>query len=188
MQLPLKITFRDIDRSDAVEAAVRQEAENLDKLYDRIMNCHVVVEAPHKHQHKGNIYHVRIDVTVPGKELVVDRDPKKHQAHEDVYLAISDAFDAMSRQLKEYASRSRSDVKTHEVPPHGRISELFIDEGYGTIESSDGRDIYFHENSVLDAEFDKLETGTEVRFVEELGEKGPQASTVKVIGKHHLLD
>ncbi|MEE9542924.1 MAG: cold shock domain-containing protein [Thermodesulfobacteriota bacterium] len=79
-------------------------------------------------------------------------------------------------------------MKIHEVQPHGRISELFTDEGYGTIESSDGMEIYFHRNSVLNADFDKLEIGTEVRFVEEAGEKGPQASTVKVIGKHHLVD
>ncbi len=188
MQLPLQITFRNMDSSEAVEARVRSEAEKLDTLYDRIMRCSVVVEAHHKHHHKGNTYHVRIDLTVPGSELVASREPDQHQAHEDVYVAIRDAFNAARRQLKTFVGRSRRDVKTHEVPPHGRISELFTEKGYGKIASSDGREIYFHKNSVLNAAFDKLEIGTEVRFVEEAGDQGPQASTVKVVGKHHLVD
>ncbi len=182
MQLPLQITFRNMDSSEAVEARVRSEAEKLDTLYDQIMHCRVVVEAHHKHRHKGNLYHVRIDLTVPGRELVVSREPEQHHAHEDVYVAVRDAFNAASRQLKAFARRRRREVKTHEVPPHGKISESFTEKGFGKIESSDGREIYFHENSVLNAEFDKLEVGTQVRFAEEEGDKGPQASTVKLIG------
>ncbi len=177
-----------MDSSEAVEARVRSEAEKLDTLYDQIMRCSVVVEAHHKHRHKGNTYHVRVDLTVPGSELVANREPAEHQAHEDVYVAIRDAFNAARRQLKTFASRRRRDVKTHEVPPHGRISELFTDKGYGKIVSSDGREIYFHKNSVLNADFNKLEVGAEVRFVEEAGDHGPQASTVKVVGKHHVVD
>lgn len=188
MQLPLQITFRNMDSSEAVEARVRSEAEKLDTLYDQIMHCRVVVEAHHKHRHKGNLYHVRIDLTVPGSELVVSREPDQHHAREDVYVAVRDAFNAACRQLKAFASRSRRDVKTHEVPPHGKISELFTEKGFGKIESSDGREVYFHENSVLNADFDKLEIGTEVRFVAEEGDQGPQASTVKVVGKHHVVD
>jgi cold shock CspA family protein len=174
--------------SEPLKAMVRNEAEELDKLYGQIIHCRVVVEAHHKHHHKGNLYHVRIDLTVPGRELVVSREPGQHHAHEDVYVAVRDAFNAAGRQLKAFASRSSRDVKTHEVPPHGKISELFTEKGFGKIESSDGREIYFHENSVLNAEFDKLEIGTEVRFVEEEGDQGPQASTVKVVGKHHVVD
>lgn len=188
MQLPLQVTFRNLEPSEAVEAIVRRKAEELDKLYDRIMRCSVVVEAHHKHHHKGNLYHVRIDLTVPGSELVVNREPDQHHAHEDVYVAVRDAFNAACRQLKAYASSSHRDVKTHEVPPHGKITELFTEKGFGKIEGSDGREIYFHKNSVLNADFDKLEIGTEVRFVEEEGDQGPQASTVKVVGKHHVVD
>ena len=188
MKLPLQITFRNMDPSEAVETKVRSEAEKLDTLYDRIMRCSVVVEADHKHHHKGNIYHVRVGLTVPGSELVADREPDRHHAHEDVYVAIRDAFNAAGRQLETYADRRRREVKTHEAPPHGKISELFTEEGFGKIESSDGREIYFHKNSVLKADFDKLEVGAEVRFVEEEGDRGPQASTVKVVGKHHVVD
>ncbi|HKJ71549.1 MAG TPA: HPF/RaiA family ribosome-associated protein, partial [Gammaproteobacteria bacterium] len=76
MQLPLEVTFRGMDHSDAMEAKIRERAEKLERYVERIMGCRVVVEAPHKHHHKGKIYHVSLDVTVPGNELVVNRDPK----------------------------------------------------------------------------------------------------------------
>jgi cold shock CspA family protein/ribosome-associated translation inhibitor RaiA len=188
MQQPIQIAFRNMKPSEPLKETVRNEAEILDTLCDQIIHCRVVVEAHHKHHHQGNLYHVRVDLTVPGKELVVSREPDEHHAHEDVYVAVRDAFNAITRQLEEYVSRSRREVKAHEVPPHGRISELSTEEGFGRIESSDGKDIYFHKNSVLNADFDKLEVGTEVRFAEEEGDQGPQASTVTVVGKHHVVD
>lgn len=187
LQLPLQLVFRNLDPSPAIEAKIRERVGKLDLYYDQIMSCRVAVEAPHKHHHKGKLYHVRINLTVPDKELVVSREPDQHHAHEDVYVAIRDAFDAMRRQLEDYARRRRGKVKHHEAPPHGRIAKLFPEEGYGNIETLDGRLVYFHQNSVVDTDFSKLETGSEVRFVEEMGEKGPQASTVYVIGRHHIV-
>lgn len=188
MKLPLEITFRNMEPSEALEANVREHAGKLDQFYDRIMSCRVVVEQDHKHHRQGNLYHVRIDLTVPGKELVVSREPEKHQAYEDVYVAVRDAFRTMHRQLKEYAQRQRRQEKHHEAPPHGRIAALFPAEDYGIIEASNGEEIYFHRNSVLDGDFEQLEVGNEVRFHQEQGEKGPQASTVKLIGKHHIAE
>jgi len=185
MQLPLQITFRNVPPSEAVETRIRQRAAELDQYYDRIMRCRVVVEAPHRRHHQGKLYHVRIDLTVPNGEVVVNREPTEHQAHQDVYVAIRDAFDAAQRQVADYARRQRGDVKTRELPSFARISTLFPDEGYGFIQSADGREIYFHKNSVLDDAFGQLQVGSEVRFVEEQGEKGPQASTVRLAGKHH---
>lgn len=187
MRLPLQITFRNMKPSAAVEANIQERAEKLDKFYDEIMSCRVVVEAPHKHHHKGNLYHARIDLTVPDGELVAGREPGQHHAHEDVYVAIRDAFAATRRMLEDYSRRRRGHVKEHETPPHGRVLQLFPQEGYGKIETSDGREIYFHKNSVLNGDFEKLTIGTEVRFVEEAGDRGPQASTVTVIGKHHII-
>lgn len=113
MKLPLQITFRDMDPSTAIESNIREKAEKLDRFSDHITSCRVVVEAAHKHHNKGNLYHVRLDFTVPDDEIVVSRDPGKNHAHEDVYVAIRDAFDAARRQLDEYARRRRGDVKTH---------------------------------------------------------------------------
>jgi cold shock CspA family protein/ribosome-associated translation inhibitor RaiA len=186
MQLPLQITFRGIPPSEAVEAKIREYADKLDQFYDRIMDCRVMVEAPHHHHRKGNLFHVRIDLTVPGGELVVKRDPPQHQSHEEVNVAIHDAFDDARRELEDYARRQRGDTKTHEMPLHGKISQLFPDEGYGFIETPEGEEIYFHQNSLLDCALSFLDIGTAVRFATEEGEKGLQASTVRLIGKHHL--
>jgi ribosome-associated translation inhibitor RaiA/cold shock CspA family protein len=185
MKLPLQVVFRNMEESAAVEAKIRERAEQLERIYEHIMSCRVLVEAHHKHHHQGNLYHVRIDLKVPESEIVASRDPAEHHAHEDVFVAVRDAFDAVRRRLEDYARRRRGDVKPHEVPPHGRIAELNPD--YGRIETIDGRLIYFHRNSVFEADFDQLKIGTEVRFVEEVGELGPQASTVYVIGKHHVV-
>lgn len=187
MKQPLQINFRDIPPSEAVEARVREKAAGLDKFYDQIMTCRVMIEAPHGHHHKGNLYHIGIDLTVPNGEIVINRDPKDHHAHEDVYVAIRDAFDAARRKLQDYARIQRGDVKSHEKPPHGTVSELVPHEDFGRIQTSDGREIYFHRNSFIDGDFDNLEIGDKVRFVEEAGEKGPQASTVHLIGKHNIV-
>lgn len=182
MQLPLQISFHGLDRSEVLEANVREHATKLEEFCDRVTSCHVVLEKPHKHHHRGNIYHVRIHVAVPRRELVVDREPEADHAHEDPYVTVRDAFKAMRRQLEDYAREIRGDVKTHAAQPHGRVVRLSPDEDYGIIESSDGREIYFHRHSVLDDAFVRLEVGTIVTFVEEQGEKGPQASTVRVSG------
>lgn len=207
MEIPLKITFRDMPPSKAVEANIREKAVKLEAFYDRIMSCRVIVQAPHRHHHKGKAYQVRIDLTVPGGELVINRAPKrlkaaklapakriekdfseshepsKHAAHEDIYVAIRDAFNAAGRRLQDYARRQSGAVKLHESAGHGRISKLFPEEGYGFLETADGREIYFHRHSVLQSAFDDIAVGTVVRFAEELGEKGPQASTVHVIAR-----
>jgi ribosomal subunit interface protein len=188
MQLPLQITFRDIPQSDAVEARIREKAAKLDQYYDRIMSCRVVIESPHAHKNHGKLYHVRLDITVPGGEVVVSRTPDQHQAHEDIYVAIRDAFDAAKRQLEDYGRKQRREVKIHEVPPHGRVSQIVPDQDFGKIQTSEGREIYFHRNSVVNGGFEKLEVGSEVRFVESQGDEGPQASTVQLIGKHHIVE
>lgn len=178
MQLPLKITVRNIDLSEPAKEDIRKKAASLDGYYDRIVRCRVTVDAPHRHQHKGVLYEVRINITVPDAELVVRR-----EFNEDLYVAIRDAFDAARRRLEDFARRQRGEVKRHETPPHGRVVQLFSEEGYGFLEASDGREIYFHRNSVLNGGFKQLQVGSEVRFSEEEGEKGPQASTVALVGR-----
>lgn len=185
MKQPLDIKFRDMPRSEALEADIREKAEKLDRFYEHIMACHVVIEAPHGHHHQGNLFHVRIDLTVPGGELVAERGPKKHHAHENAYVAVRDAFNAIKKQLQSYAQKQRGDTKKHEVSPHGSITELVPMEDFGRIQDSEGRDVYFHRNSLINANFDLLEVGDEVWFAEEMGEAGLQASSVHIVGKHH---
>ncbi len=188
MKLPLQISFRNIDRSESIENRIREEAAQLDEFCDRIMSCRVVVDVPHRHHEFGNVYQVRVDIKVPVEEIAVVNEPAEHDPHyKDFNVAIRDAFESAARKLEEYVRRQRQDVKQHDVSPHGRISKVFLQDGYGFIETSDGREVYFHANSVLDSKFDALAIGTEVTFAEELGDKGPQASTVRILGRHHHL-
>jgi cold shock CspA family protein/ribosome-associated translation inhibitor RaiA len=189
MKLPLQISFRNLDRSETIEDRIREEAAQLDEFCDHIMSCRVVVDVPHRHHLTGNVYQIRLDIKVPGEEIAVVHEPAEHDPHyKNVNVAIRDAFDAAARKLEDYVRRQRQDVKHHEIRPHGRIVNLLPERGYGFIGTSEGREVYFHANSVLDSKFDDLTIGTEVTFVEELGEKGPQASTVRILGPlHHLI-
>jgi ribosomal subunit interface protein len=176
-----------MEPSEAMAARIRREAQKLDRFHDHIMACRVTVEAPHQHHHQGSLYQVKVDLTVPGTELVASHQQHDRHEHEDAYVAVRDAFDAVQRQLEDYARRRRGKVKRHTVPPHGMIKQLVPMADYGIIATADGREIYFHRNSVVDTTFDQLQVGDEVRFIEQQGESGPQASTVHLCGKHHIV-
>lgn len=175
MKNPLQVTYRNISHSGAIETTINEKAAKLDRFNERIMSCRVVVEASQRRQHQGKLYSVRIDITVPGKELAVTR-----EENEDIYVAVRDAFDAAYRRLEEHARRLRGAVKAHESPPSGRIIRIMPAQDYGFIETSDQREIYFHRNSVLDEDFSRLKIGTEVAFIEEQGNEGPQAARVTI--------
>ena len=187
MKLPLQLAFRHMDPSDAIEALVREKSAKLDEFSGHIMSCRVVIEPKGKHHLHGKLYEVRIDLTVPGEEIAVTREPDQHTEHGDIYVAVRDAFDAAGRRLEDYVRRKRRDVKKLESMPHAKVSSLFPEESYGFLKTLDGREIYFHRNSVLHEGFNRLNIGTEVAFVEEDGTKGPQASTVKIVGIHGHL-
>ncbi len=180
MKVPLQITFRHTDHSDSVESKIKERADKLDRLHPEIIGGRVVIDVPQRRQRKGKIFQAQVDITVPGAELVVNRDPLLDHAHEDVYAAIEDAFDAMERRLVEYSREVQGIVKRDLRPERGVVNTLSQREGYGFIVTREGREVYFHRNSVLGGGFEKLKPGSEVRFAEEEGEKGPQASTVEV--------
>jgi cold shock CspA family protein/ribosome-associated translation inhibitor RaiA len=179
----LQITYRDFSSTDSLEARVRERATKLFDLFPKITLCRVALEAPHQRHRQGHKFRCRVDLVVPNAELVA-QNAEESDVSENAYAAIEEAFDEATRRLQDYVRRSRWDVKQHDGTPHGRVAKLLVGEGpgtrYGFLETHDGREIYFHEHSVLNGQFDKLEIGTEVRFAEEDGEKGPQASTVVV--------
>ena len=175
MQLPTQIVFRDLPRSDAIEAAIQEKVDKLDAYFDRIMGCRVTVGTVGRHKHQGKLFNIRVDLTVPGSEILVNRD-----SAEDVYVAIRDAFDHVRRKLEDHARRQRGDVKSHEPELHGRIARIFDEEGYGFIEDESGTEFYFHRYSVAHPDFDDLAVGDEVSFLEEAGGEGPQANRVRV--------
>ena len=180
LQVPLQITIRDMPRSEALDADIRDRVAKLEEFSPRIVSCRVNVEEVGRHKHQGKQFRVRIDVRVPGEEIVVNRD---HD--EDVYVALRDAFDAAKRQLEDAVRAQRGDVKAHPLPGHGKVTRLFADQGYGFIEVPDGRELYVSRDNVVHPTFDELQTGTEVQFIEEPAAEGPQAKRVSV-GKHHF--
>jgi len=113
MEQPLQISLRNMDPSPAIEARIREKVEKLEHVCDRIVGCVVTVEAPHRHHHKGKLYSVHIDVSLPGKDVHVGHTGPINHAHEDVDVAIRDAFDAATRQVEDHVRRMRGDVKTH---------------------------------------------------------------------------
>jgi cold shock CspA family protein/ribosome-associated translation inhibitor RaiA len=182
MEVPPEIAFRHVSPTEAMHQKLSDEIAHLDALEDGLISCRVMVELP-QHRHKtGDLYAVRIDMNVRGQELVVSRTPPEHRAHEDPVQAIGDAFDRARRVLDDAKKQRQGRVKHHELPILGRVVRLFRDEGYGFLDSGSGQEIYFHENAVLDGDFAGLEVGSQVRFVEEQGDEGPQASMVKIEG------
>lgn len=185
METPLQVTFRNMERTPAIEEQIEARVQKLETFCDRIVGCHVVVEAPHRRHRQGNQYSVKLQVSVPRREIVINRDPGRDEAHEDVGIAIRDAFSAAQRQLEDYVRELRGDTKSHAVPAHGRIQKLLDD--FGFIETADQREFYFHANSVIGHPFANLEVGQEVRFVEEAGDEGPQATSIHLLGRHHHI-
>ena len=175
MRLPLQVTFRNFPPSEAIETQISEKAAKLDQFFDRIMSCRVVVDETQKRHRQGKLYGVRIDITVPGKEIAVTR-----EENIDVYVAVRDAFDAAYRILEELRRREWGAVKAHGEVPFGRIARIFPDENYGFIQTPDEREIYFHGNSVLNSDFNRLKVGMPVSYLEEQGVEGPQALRVAV--------
>ena len=193
------ITFRGIAHSDPFEADIRRRIVKLTRYYPRIMGCRVLVEFAQRHHERGNRFHVRIDLTVPTGELVIAHDGSVHATAKDLQatrprqrvepgperkhaaVAVREAFDIARRRLQDFGRRQRGTVKIPSKQPQGRVSQLFPIDEYGYIEAPDGHEVYFQKGSVLKDAFDRLAVGSRVAFVEEAGNQGPQASTVRIV-------
>lgn len=185
MQSPLEISWHHVDKSDALEARIRVHVDKLEHFYDGIISCRVSVEQPHGSHRQGNLYSLHIEVKVPDREIVVKRDPAEHHTHEDVYVSLRDAFDAVKRQLEDYARKRRGKTKQHEkeILHKGKVLRVLPAEGYGFLQTPDAREVYFDANAVAGMQFEHLQPGMQVSFVEEMGNEGPQAVRV-LTGKH----
>ena len=180
MQTPLQISMRNMESSEPVRQLIRKCVAKLEVFFDRITSCRVMIEVAQRFPAGVPMaYNVHIDIKVPKEEIVIRR-----QVDPLLLTAIQEAFDAAGRRLQDYARRMRGDTKEAVERRRGTVTQLFPFEGYGFLTTEDGREIYFHRHSVLDQDFDRLELGSIVRFAEEAGEHGPQASTVGLAGGH----
>lgn len=178
MEKPLSITTHHLDLSPSAEAVIRERAAHLEHYFPALVGCSVIVEGPGRHHRTGGPFSVHIDLRVPGGEPVI----VNRQEDEDLQLAVGGAFDAARRRLEDFARLRRYDTKRHEPPQLGRIATLIAGEDYGFIETLEepSRELYFHRNSLPEDAFEDLTVGQIVRFHEEEGDEGPQASTVIV--------
>lgn len=179
----LEISFRGIPKTPYLEDLIRRKAAKLEQVNGHLMSCRVAVDRARQHPRAGNPVRVRIDLKVPpGHEFVVKREFK--EGDEELSAALREVFEAARRQLQEFDERLRGEVKVYpEAERTAFVKVLFREKGFGFLQTPEGRDIYFHRHSVLHGDFDRLEIGTGVRFEEEIGEKGPQATTVQIVDK-----
>lgn len=187
MQTPVEIEFQEMVANPAVQDMVADHVKKLEQLYGRITACRIVVKDPGNRHKTGGLYNVNIRLTLPdGHEVDIGRTPKDDERHSDLSFAINDAFKRAGRRLQDSARRMEGMVKSHEGRPIGTVVRLDPAGEFGFIRSSDGGEIYFHRNSIVDGTFSELAVGTRVAFDDEIGEKGAQATMVKVLGKHGL--
>lgn len=178
MQQPLQIQYLDIEPSPALDAAVRERVDKLERFCPDIFSCRVAIEQVARHQHQGRRFAVRVDLSIPEHRLAVDR-----VLHEDVYVALREAFDDMRRQVEDAVRRRRGQEKLHPVPLHGEVVRFADEERAGFIRAADGDEYYFSAENLAGVPFENLEVGTPVQFLPELGMQGRQAKRVSV-GKH----
>jgi cold shock CspA family protein len=187
METAVKIDYHGMEPSDSIHNRVAELVVKLEGVFGRITSCHVGVKAPSQHHRQGGPYEVSVQLALPGgREVNVRRTPKLDQRHTDPLFAVNDAFRRARRQMQDQVRRMQAQVKTHDPQPVGTVARFDPATGYGFIEAQDGREVYFHQNSVIDAPIRDIAAGTRVTFVEEIGEKGPQASTVHIMGKHRM--
>jgi cold shock CspA family protein len=184
METPVQIDFQGMKPVPALREKIERHISGLEARFGRITACRVVLKAPGGH-HRTGLFEVNVHLALPdGKQVDITRTPAVDERYTDVDFALGDAFKRARRKLQDQVRKLQAQVKVHEGKLIGTVTKL--DEDFGFLEAPDGHDVYFHRNSVLNGAFAQLNIGTRVTFVEELGEKGPQASTVALLGKHKL--
>ena len=187
METPVEIDFLGGKPPEAVRQSIKSHVAALEKRFGRITACRVAIEGPSGRHRTGGLHQVRIHLALPdGKTVDIDHVANDDERLADAGFAVNDAFKRARRRLQDQVRRMQREVKTHEPEPLGTVVSIDQAGDFGFLEAPDGREIYFHRNSVLNDAFANLQVGTRVAFFEEAGDKGPQASTVKVAGKHGM--
>jgi cold shock CspA family protein len=184
MQTFPQIDFQGMEPLADFQTKIEQRIEKLEKRYGRATACRIVVKGPGGHHRTGGLYEINIHLTLPDeREVAIERTPHLDERFQDFDFALNDAFKRARRRLQDQVRKMRGKVKQHDTAPTGVVRKLMPSEGFGFLEGADGREVYFHRNSVVEQGFDELKIGERVSFTEEDGEKGPQASRVKSLAE-----
>mgnify|MGYP006304444239 CR=1 FL=1 len=184
MQVPLEVSFQGVDRSEPLDGIIAERVAKLDQICDNLISCHLAVEVD-QHDQSGDTYRIRIDMRMPpGHEIVVRHQPGGKDSNISLATRLISTFDRAERALRKQVEKQHGKVKRHPAQEVvAIIDRLFPDDGYGFLKGVDGRQYYFHRNSVLNGDFDRLKQGTGVHFTPEVGEDGMQASSVRIVDK-----
>jgi len=187
MQTQPEIVFEGVPATPQIKDAIDVHLAELERRWGRITACRVVVKGPGQRHRQGGLYDVHIRIALPdGREVNVTRTPLSDQRHSDLTFAVDDAFKHARRQLQDEVRQMQGHTKSHHDSATATVLRIDPSGEFGFLETNDGQEIYFHRNSVVGRGASRLQVGSRVTYVEESGEKGPQAKTVKVMGKHSL--
>lgn len=191
MQTPVEIDYQGLKANDQLRDCVARNVSTLEERFGRITACRVVIRGPSERHRKGGAYDITIRLSLPqGREVDIGRSEKAQDQVDnrllDPVIAVNDAFKRARRRLQDQAQRMQGHVKFHESAPVATVSRYDEAAGYGFLETADGREVYFHKNSVIYGSSPHVMPGTRVTFCEEMGIKGPQASSVRLLGKHGM--
>jgi cold shock CspA family protein/ribosome-associated translation inhibitor RaiA len=189
MQTPVEIDFQGTQANEQLRTCVTKNISTLEQRFGRITACRVVIRGPSERHRNGGAFDITIRLSLPqGREVDIGRSEKAQADNRllDPMVAVNDAFKRARRRLQDHARRMQGNVKAHDGPPVATVTRFDEAAGFGFLETPDGREVYFHKNSILDNGAREVVPGTRVTFFEEMGDKGPQASTVKVLGKHAM--
>lgn len=181
MTTPLEISFHNLTPSPAIEAAIEKRVAKLEKLYPRLTSVRVSVEKPHRQNRTTSPFEVHVEMNVPGRVLAVTRETKHARqrfARPTIQTSVNEAFRTAEAQLKEFKAQQRGAVKTHPAMLQGTVRRVDRRNGVGFLITNEGKEIYFHSNSLLSGEFEKLKRGDAVHYTEALGDTGPTANKV----------
>ena len=183
MDNPLDMVYRGVDHSESLERLIRQKVDKLERMFGHIVTARVAVERAARRVGHDALFRVRVEIHVPNDVIVAIRDPGQGRYAETLDAAVRDAFDHATRQLLDYKHRLQGEVKIPVRPEHARVIRVFPYEGYGFIRTPDGRELYFHENAILNGGIRDLQPGMEVRYSESVRESGPHVSSIEPVGK-----
>lgn len=184
MEVPPEMAFRGVEPTDDLKNRILDGIETLEGVYPNLISCRSMVADDTPDQTSGKNYRVRLEIGIPSKTVIVDQRHPEPEERPSVEQAITEAFSIARKRLVKAKKLQRGETKIHELPPHGRVVRLLVDDTgvrYGFIENREGRQIYFHEEALVDLEYDDLEVGDEVRYAAAQGDDGLQASTVATL-------
>ena len=184
MEVPLQVSFPDIDKPAGADEMIRKQVERLEEVCDHITSCRITVEKPNEHKESGHPFRIRLDIHVPpGHEIVATNHPNVEKMHDPFDVALRKAFDKARRQLRDLVERQKREDKQHpEQQRQGIVARLLEDENHGYIREADtNHELYFHKNAVLHNDWEELQEGSIVRYVQTSDPEGTRASTVELV-------